>query len=173
MKTIKYLVVIIITIIALGSCRKIEQLPPVPLIKFTRFTVFDTITQLGKYRAGRLEFYFEDGDGDLGLNPPTGNVTDSTDLYFTLFRKKGGVMVASNDKNDVLLPYPAFRIPYMERLGVNKILKGTISVSFLYMFYSPGDTIKYDFYIKDRAENVSDTASTCEIPVSMNGVYHN
>ncbi|HEY5471222.1 MAG TPA: hypothetical protein VIK07_11925 [Bacteroidales bacterium] len=173
MKTFKYLVIIIITIIALGSCRKVVQLPPVPLVKFTRFTVFDTLTLLGKFKAGRLEFYFEDGDGDLGLNPPADNVADSTDLYLTLFRKKEGIMVASKDKFDVLLPYPSYRIPYMERLGVNKILKGTISVSFLYMFYSQDDTIKYDFYIKDRAENVSDTASTCEIPVYLNGVYHN
>lgn len=173
MKTFKYLVIIIITIIALGSCRKVVQLPPVPLVKFTRFTVFDTLTLLGKFKAGRLEFYFEDGDGDLGLNAPADNVADSTDLYLTLFRKKEGIMVASKDKFDVLLPYPSYRIPYMERLGVNKILKGTISVSFLYMFYSQDDTIKYDFYIKDRAENVSDTASTCEIPVSLNGVYNN
>ena len=171
MKAIKYLVIITLFILALGSCRKIEQLPPVPLIKFTRFSVFDTTTLLGNFKAGRLEFYFEDGDGDLGLAPPVGTETDTTDLYITLFRKKGGIMVASGDKNDVLLPYPAYRIPYMERLGVNKILKGTISVSFLYMFYNTGDTIKYDFYVKDRALNESNLESTSEIVVSENKIY--
>jgi hypothetical protein len=72
--------------------------------------------------------------------------------------------------NDLLKP-SSYRIPYMERLGQNKILKGTISVTFLYLFYSPSDTIRYDFYIKDRAQNVSNVASTNEIILSVNNVY--
>jgi hypothetical protein len=95
MKTLKYLVVIIVIGLSLSSCRKIEQLPPIPSIKFTSFTVFDTITQLGKYKAGKLEFYFEDGDGDLGSVLPGdgGTVTETPDLYLSLWRKKGGKMV--------------------------------------------------------------------------------
>jgi hypothetical protein len=74
--------------------------------------------------------------------------------------------------NDLLKPSD-YRIPYMERTGRNKILKGTITVSFLYTFYEPKDSsiIRYDFYIKDRALNVSDTASTSEIELSINGLY--
>ena len=171
MKIFNYLVLILFVILVLGSCRKIEQLPPVPFIKFTRFVVFDTTTLLGKYKAGRLDFYFEDGDGDLGLAAPAGITTDSTNLFLTLFRKKGGIMVPSTDKSDVLLPYSEYRIPFMTRPGVNKILKGTISVSFLYLFYTPGDTIKYDFYIKDREEHESNTESTSEIVISSNGIF--
>ena len=59
----------------------------------------------------------------------------------------------------------------MVRLGQNKILRGTISVTFLYLFYSPTDTIKYDFYIKDRALHESNVASTSEIVISTNNVY--
>jgi hypothetical protein len=58
----------------------------------------------------------------------------------------------------------------MERPGVNKILKGTISVSIFY-FLPPTDTIKYDFYITDRALNISNVASTSEVVVSTNKVY--
>jgi hypothetical protein len=168
MKTIKYLIILISIGLSLGSCKKIEQLPPVPLVKFTSFTVFDTITQLGKYKAGRLEFYFEDGDGDLGSiqSGDGGVVTEKPDLYLSLFRKKGGIMVPSTDPNDSL----SYRIPYMERPGVNKILKGTISVSIFY-FLSPTDTIKYDFFITDRASNVSNVASTGEIVVAINKIY--
>jgi hypothetical protein len=168
MKTIKYLVIILSIGFSLSSCRKVEQLPPVPLVKFTSFTVFDTITQLGKYKAGRLEFYFEDGDGDLGSILPDqgGTVTETPDLYISLFRKKGGIMVASTDTTDLL----SYRIPYMERPGVNKILKGTISVSIFY-FLPPTDTIKYDFYVTDRASNISNVASTSEIIVSDNKIY--
>jgi hypothetical protein len=174
MRTIKYLVLVLIIVFALGSCRKIEQLPPIPHIEFTSFTVFDTIDILGNStKGGRLKFYFEDGDGDLGLDAPTGNQVDTTNMFLTLFRKTGGNMVPAPN-NDPLKP-SSYRIPYMERLGQNKILKGTISVTFLYTFYKPGDfnIIRYDFFIKDRADNKSNTVSTCEIPLSVNGLYEN
>ncbi len=58
----------------------------------------------------------------------------------------------------------------MERLGQNKILKGEIAVTLLYLFYSENDTIRYDFYIKDRSGNSSNTASTCEIVLTANGI---
>ena len=74
------------------------------------------------------------------------------------------------DPQDPLYPTP-YRIPYLERLGQNKILKGEITVTLLYNFYEPGDTILYDFYVVDRATNESNIESTCEIPVAVNGIY--
>jgi len=171
MRIIKFLAAILIAILVFSSCLKIEKLPSTPHIEFTRFTIYDTMTILGEYKAGRLVFYFEDGDGDVGLEAPTRYQTDTTDLFLTLFRKKGGIMDTITDKNDPLLPYSSYRIPYMERTGVNKILKGYISVTFLYLTYKPGDTIKYDFYIKDRALNESNVASTREIVVSYDSTY--
>ena len=170
MKEIKFLFVIFISILVLDSCKKIEKLSAVPQIEFTSFTVFDTIDILGNHsKGGRLKFKFQDGDGDLGLDAPTQGQIDSTNLFLTLFRKVGGVMVPAA-ANDPLTP-SAYRIPYMERLGQNKILKGSISVIFMYLFYSPADTISYDFYIKDRALNVSNVASTSEIELSVNKTY--
>ena len=172
MRKTRYLSLVIISLFFLNSCKKVEQLPAVPHIEYTSFTIFDTTDILGNIsKGGRLKFHFEDGDGDLGLDAPTPNSTqtDSTNLFFTLFRKEGGVMVAAPD-NDPLKPSP-YRIPYMERLGQNKILKGTISVTFLYLFYSTADTIRYDFYIKDRALNESNVVSTNEIELAVNNTY--
>jgi len=170
MGIINKLSIVLIVLIALGSCKKIEQLPDRPLIEFTSFAIFDTIDILGNSaKGGRLKFYFQDGDGNLGLQDPTGNQTDSTNLFFTLFRKTDGKMVLA-PPNDPLRPSD-YRIPYMIRLGQNKILKGTISVTFLYLFYSPADTIKYSFHIKDRAQNVSNEETTAEIIVSENNTY--
>jgi hypothetical protein len=162
----------IFTLIFLGSCKPIEQLPDIPHIEFTSFSVFDTTDILGNdCKGGRLRFYFEDGNGDLGLDAAEGGGPDTTNLFLKLYRKTGGVMAEVPD-NDLLKPSD-YRIPYMERTGRNKILKGTITVSFLYTFYEPKDSsiIRYDFYIKDRALNVSDTASTIEIELSVNGLY--
>lgn len=170
MKIKNYQVAFIIALLTLGSCTKIEHLSPVPSISFTSFTIFDTTDILGnESKAGRLKFYFEDGDGDLGLKVPSGGEADSTNLFFTLYRKTNGVMEPANP-GDPLYPSP-YRIPYMVRLGQNKILRGTVSVTFLYLFYSPTDTIQYDFYIKDRALHESNIATTSEIIISTNNVY--
>ncbi len=159
-----------IVFILTASCKKIQQQDPVPMVEFTSFTIFDTTDILGNdLKGGRLKFYFEDGDGDLGLNAPNGEITDSTNLIFTLYRKTGGIMVSAPE-NDPLQP-SSYRIPYMEREGINKMLKGTIAVTFLYLFYSDSDTIMYEFFIKDRATNESNIAQTNEIVLSKNGVY--
>jgi hypothetical protein len=155
---------------AMASCLKIEELPDIPHIEFRSFTVFDTIDILGNNsRGGRLLFYFEDGNGDVGLDAPTKDQTDTTNLFFTLYRKTKGQMVQA-PANDPLRP-SSYRIPYMERTGQNKILKGTVSVVFFYLFYSAADTISYDFYIEDRAMNQSNVASTGEIVLVNNKTY--
>jgi hypothetical protein len=160
------------SLLMLSSCHKLIQLPDTPHIEFRSFTVLDTIDQLGnECKGGRLKFYFEDGDGDIGLKSADYGSTDTTDLFFKLYRKTNGVMAEVPD-NDLMRPSD-YRIPYMERTGRNKILKGTIDVTFFYIFYSPSDSniIKYSFYLKDRADNLSDTANTCEIPLSKNNTY--
>ena len=174
MRARKYLIFLILPSIIAVSCRKIVQLPPEPKIEFLNFAVFDTTDILGNLcKGGRLSFHFEDGDGNLGLKTPDGTDTDTTNLFFTLYRKVGGVMTEVPD-NDIMKP-SNYRIPYMERTGQNKILKGTIAVTFLYLFYSEEDTdtIRYDFYLKDRTPNLSNTESTSEIFLSVNGIYEN
>ncbi len=173
MEPIKYTITALLFITVAFSCRKIDSLPPEPRIEFTSFAVFDTTDILGNsYKGGKLKFYFEDGDGDLGLPQPSPDETaDTINLFMTLYRKEDGIMIPVSD-GDPLKP-SGYRIPYMYRLGQNKILKGTIAVTFLYLFYSPQDSaiIRYNFYIKDRADNISNTESTSEIALSVNDVY--
>jgi hypothetical protein len=152
MKKVNCQIIILTATLLLGACTKIEQLPAVPSIEFTSF-----------------QFTFEDGDGDIGLKAPSEIQTDTTNLFFSLFRKTDGIMTPAPD-NDPLKP-SSYRIPYLEREGQNKILKGTISVTFMYLLYSESDTIKYDFYITDRAGNESNTASTSEIILTVNDTY--
>lgn len=169
MQKLKYPVNLLLLILLAGSCGKIEHLSPVPRIEFTSFAVFDTVDPLGNdAKAGRLKFYFEDGDGNIGLREPTGDEADTNNLFLVLNRKTNGVMNPAPD-DDPLKPSD-YRIPYMERLGQNKITKGEIAVTILYLFYSENDTISYDFYLKDRDNNESNTATTCEIVLSENGI---
>jgi hypothetical protein len=166
----KLIFLVLPAIILIGSCHKIAEISPIPSIKYTSFTIFDTTDILGNdLKGGKLRFHFEDGDGDIGLNEPVSELYDSTDLFFTLYRKIDGVMVPAAT-NDPLFPSP-YRIPYMEPQGQDKVLRGTISVTFMYLFYEPTDTIKYDFYLKDRGNHKSNVASTSEIIISQDNVY--
>ncbi len=162
------LFILILILVPFSSCFKVEQLPPEPSITFTSFEIFDTTDILeNKVKGGRLNFSFIDGDGDLGLEAPTVNAeTDTTNLFFILYRKTGGAYKLA-PSNDPLKPSP-YRIPYMDRQGQNKILRGNIKVTFLYLFSTPSDTIMYKFYVKDRAANYSDTVQTCEITFAKN-----
>jgi len=171
MKKTGYFITLIIMVLS-GSCTRIQQLPPEPFIEYRDFTVFDTIDILGNYcKGGRLKFYFEDGDGNLGLASPEDTGQDTTNLFFTLYRKTDGEMVQVPD-DDSMKP-SSYRIPYMDREGQNKILKGIINITFIYLFYEPADsnTVMYEFWLKDRDDNFSNTVSTTEIPLSVNGTY--
>jgi hypothetical protein len=175
MRSIKLPVAIILILLYITSCGKIEKLPPEPSITFKSFEIFDSVDNLlgNKEKAGRLIFHFQDGDGDLGLprSPEPVAGVDTVNLFFTLLRKTGNIFqeVANNDPLKPL----SFRIPFMDRQGQNKILSGNISVTFLYLYYYPTDTIKYKFFVKDRLLHSSNTDSTCVIVLTKNGICSN
>ncbi len=151
------------------SCVKIRHLPPEPVIEFRDFTVFDTITLLGPSKAGRLNFYFEDGDGDLGFDAQGVYLGDTTNLFITCYKKTSGNYVEITDPYDPLKP-GNYRIPYIEMTGQNQAMTGTIEVTIYYsLLTSFDDTVRYDFWVKDRAGHISNTASTCDIVFSGDG----
>lgn len=176
MRTISiYLTIIVLGVFMFSSCGKIEKLSEVPYIEFTSFSVFDTTDILGNVsKGGCLKFYFEDGDGNVGRIAPTEGDLDSTNMYISAYQKINNEFIKITDSSNELKPSD-YRIPYMEKTGQNKIMQGTISVRFVYMFYSVSDstTLKYTFQIKDRSDNFSNTITTCEIPLSINGTYTN
>ncbi len=157
----------ILVFLALTYCGRIEQLPPEPSISFRSFEIFDTSDILGNnIKGGRLKFYFEDGDGDLGLSASGYSPGDTINLFLTLLREVNGEIIPA-PADDPLKP-AGYRIPYMEGIGQNKILRGIIKITFNYYFYSTSDTIYYDFYVKDRAGNLSNTERTCRIVIAEN-----
>ncbi len=90
---ISFPILIFAFLIFLGSCGPIEKLPPEPAIEFRTFALFDTTDILGNpAKAGKLTFYFEDGDGDLGLAAPdSASNSLGSDLFLQLYRKTEGV----------------------------------------------------------------------------------
>ncbi len=162
---------VVLLALLFNCCEKIRTLPPEPRIEFRQFTLKDSIhPDLGDVgKSGILEFYFEDGDGDIGLKQPGEGDADTVNLFFTLYRKLDGVFVEA-DTSEISKP-GNFRIPYIEREGQNKTLQGTIQITLFYNISNLSDTIMYEFYITDRAGNESNLESTCEIPFALNGTY--
>ncbi|MBE0678738.1 MAG: hypothetical protein IH592_08230 [Bacteroidales bacterium] len=162
-------IIIAAVVIMTGSCKPIGNLPDEPAIEFRAFTVFDTIDILGNpAKAGALKFYFEDGDGDLGLDAPAQPGYDpESNLFLRLYRKTGNSYELAGPTDPL---YPSnYRIPYLEAEGQNKILKGTIEVTLIYFLYDTSDTLYYDFWIRDRGGNESNTDSTCVFVLTENG----
>ena len=163
---VKIPILIITVLLSSLSCKKIESLPEIPSISFNSFILKDTtITDLlgNEGKIGELTFDFEDGDGDIGLTQPDSLSVDSTNfnLFFTLFGKIDGefIEVSEND----LEPPLNYRIPYIEKEGQNKTLIGEIQVDFRYYHTFEYDTIKYSFFIVDRALHKSNVETTPEI----------
>ena len=145
------------------SCEKVESISDIPYIEFKSFDLRDTVDILGnEIKIGELVFKFEDGDGDIGIEQPDSVyfIDPAYNLFFTLFEKIDGEFV---EVEETELETPLnYRIPFIENIGQNKTLRGEIKVEFYYllMLY---DTVKYEFYIIDRAEHQSNVETTREI----------
>jgi hypothetical protein len=147
------------------SCRKIQSFPVIPSIEFQRFTIRDTFgTSLGSQRkVGELVFSFVDGDGDIGFQSTTTETDTIYDLFLTMYEKLSGEFFEVEN----LEPPLNYHLPYIEREGQNKTLKGEIQVKIdyfeLYKVLLNSDTIKFDFFIIDRAFHKSNVETTPEI----------
>ena len=145
--------------IVLSSCIKKVVYPDIPAIAFQNFVaVFDT----GKVAVrGYLTISFTDGDGDIGLRPEeTQPPFDTGSIYYynyiiDYYEKQNGKFV----KLDFSIPFNA-RIPYLTPLNSNKAIKGIIVDTLMLNPQPAHDTIKFKFYIYDRALHKSNIDST-------------
>ncbi|MEI6173492.1 MAG: hypothetical protein WCR01_07040 [Bacteroidota bacterium] len=150
---------VITCLLLLGSCMKKEVYPDIPEIAFEHFTTeFDT----GMYaKRGFLTISFKDGNGDIGLRPDQKEPPfDTGSIYYynyiiDYYEKQNGTFV----KIELDPPYNA-RIPYLTPDDPNKAIKGIIVDTLIMNPYPTFDTIKFKFYIYDRALNKSNVDST-------------
>jgi hypothetical protein len=158
MKNISGLIIAGIAALFLNACEEIQSYPETPQVEYKSFGLFSSVDPLGnQILVGQLEFDFTDGDGNVGLKPDSvTNVPDSLkyNLFLSLYNKEGNDFEKIED-----LPSLNYRVPYIEREGQNKTLKGTITVDLEYKTIEY-DTIFYTFYITDREYNKSNVDST-------------
>ncbi len=153
------LTVLITGMILLSSCMKKEVFPDIPEIAFQSFiTQFDT----GIYaKRGFLTISFKDGNGDIGLWPNQKEPPfDTGSIYYynyiiDYYEKQNGIFV----KVDLNPPYNA-RIPFLTPDDPNKAIKGIIVDTLTLNPMPLHDTVKFKFFIYDRALNKSNVDST-------------
>ena len=151
--------------VLLTGCPAPRVLPDEPKIEFTSFILDEKTDALGNLTlTGELRFDFEDGDGDIGIDAPFDSITapDSImyNLFLTIHEKVDGQYMKVDPS--VMETPPYYRVPPLDREGQNKTLSGEIMIDIQYLVIEY-DTIKYSFYLMDRAFHRSNVDTTTEI----------
>ena len=153
------------------SCIKTEPVSTIPEITFKSLEALLVTDTLGNIKTiGKLEFSFIDGDADIGVAEEVANDTELPDserynLFLTPYSKIDGIY--SLIEYDSIPPYYSIvEDDKLTRVGQNKTIKGTITLEIEDL---PNyDTIRYDFYIRDRAGNNSNVETTTDIGTKIN-----
>ena len=136
------------------KCEKIETYSEIPEIKYTGFEVNQGD---GEYIMvnGILSFSFIDGDGDIGFGE---NKDTSTTQQYDIF------IIEYFLQNDTFRYYDTINywMPYFEEGIYRESIKGDIDILLPRTILSP-DTVRYEFYILDRANHLSNKEITPDI----------
>ena len=157
------IMVIAFALVAAG-CRREPKYSEVPHIEFVSLEKVDNGT--GHDSQAELTVYFQDGDGDIGLDETDKNPVFAVDspyyynFFINLYEKQHGEWVLLD------LPTPLHaRVPHLSN-SVPESIEGKLTIlTFINNPYSPYDTVRLTCWLVDRALHHSDTLTTPEIIV--------
>jgi hypothetical protein len=150
---------VILAALVLSTCNPIEKVSDVPEIKFKSFALFEMDTLTFHIKVGEMVFSFIDGNADFGVIQDS---EDTLNLFLTPYHKVNMAYVPLN-VDTFGRKYAVLNDDALVRVGQNKTVKGEIKLQIYYFLVPPFDTIRYDFYVVDRAGNKSNVASTSDI----------
>jgi hypothetical protein len=160
------------------GCPEIEQVSPIPEVNFQSLKfeeVYDTILDQ-VLTMGILEFDFIDGDADLGVYDEINNNISLPDsvrygIFINFYEKIEGNYIERFFVEEIdSFPYLdtlTFNqlFPYdekLDRVGQNKIIKGIVRSGIVFPTSLPFDTMRLEFYIRDRAIHKSNIEYTSD-----------
>ncbi len=158
-----YLIIGILNVFLILSCSDITKYSEIPQIQYLNHVAYDTVDILSNpIRFVELQFSIIDGDGDFGLKD-----SDTLHPYDTIYDKNFFSTIYGLSNNNYIeiddIFYPDSRIKYVE-VENHKAYKADIYIEFEYpKSMVEFDTIKYDFYVVDRALNHSNLETTPDI----------
>ncbi len=164
---------LIVLVLLTGACKKYEEFPPEPVIKYLDFIMLRDSE--GIDQRGVLKFSYTDGDGNIGLYSEDTVAPYDYNLFIKYFELQNGVfkeifLITPTYINDSTIVYDTAtfngRIPILTPAGKNKAIRGEIEDTLnVNNILSPFDTIKFEVYIMDRDLNRSNTIATPPIVV--------
>jgi hypothetical protein len=146
------------------SCKKPEKYSTTPVVTFKEIPVKDTTIFSNHIKRCILTYSLVDGDGDIGFQDGDTiypyNIDGSyyNNVMITMYKMVNGVYFPV-DTPEIGTPF-YFRTKYIEPIGQNKTLKCTIYINLDFDIPSSWDTVKFDFFMYDRALNKSNIEST-------------
>lgn len=160
-----FVFILIFSILLWYSCRKPNKYSTTPKLDFTEIPVKDTVDDLGNsIKRCVLTYYLIDGDGDIGfkdgdtVSPYQADGPYYYNLLITMFKLVDGVYYRV-DTPEIGTPF-YFRTKYIEPVGQNKTIKCSVFVNLDFDYPSSWDSIKFDFFMYDRALHKSNVVST-------------
>ena len=176
-KIIKRIGLFLVICIIITACTDIQQYSAVPEIHFKSLTFYRVYNSdiASNLDSASIEFSFIDGDADLGVYDQINNDSSEPDsvrygIFISFFVKQNGQFIEhffvehpTDSTTDTLtlnqlLPYDS----KMDRVGQDKTVKGTIKVGIPMPAKLPYDTMRFEFYIRDRALHKSNVEVTDE-----------
>jgi hypothetical protein len=164
----RFLFLLCMVSLVIWSCIQTQEVSPIPAITFKSLNAYlGYDSSLEQYLPiGELVFDFIDGDADIGLYEEDVDTTTWKESNYNVFLKPyekidtSYVLIESDSVN----PPPYYKIWHddkLDRVGQNKTIKGTITIT---IYDLPQyDTIRYEFFIRDRAGHYSNTEVTTDI----------
>jgi len=153
---------VITALLLMQSCLDKVEFPDTPAILFVELHQTDFIKYPdSSLYFGALKFSFTDGDGDLGLEDHQTEKPYDFNLFLSIFKKVNGQYELLPSHDTII--GDNYRIPYLTPNGQNKSLEGNITIDILDIGLKKGDTVKIDFFMKDRALNESNVETTSDI----------
>jgi hypothetical protein len=162
MKTTSKIGILLCAVVCIvNACKKkTTTIPTTPSLTFVSFTQ--------NVDSAIVKFNFTDGDGDIGFDakdtnsPYTVKEGHYYNFFVTYYEKHNGQFKAIP-----LKPPLHVRLPRIVIDSKNKTIEGELYVALPAPYYSPllnkGDTIKFDYYLEDRALNKSQVATSGDI----------
>ncbi|MBC8110893.1 MAG: hypothetical protein H7Y04_07525 [Verrucomicrobia bacterium] len=148
------------------TCIGVPDFPLQPVITYDKITikknVLESETTENRVDSVSIFINFQDGDGDLGMNPNESGTSPFIgerffNYYVTAFRKSNSITTKFRE-------YPGFFGLLNEDLSRKRPIKGNIERFITFQRGAvdifPNDTMFFEVYILDRAGNRSNTITT-------------